>query len=526
MDYVLVNAKFLNLETGLYEHGKSILVTGEYIKHIGQMSECIALAQSTPEILDLKGKILLPAFNDTHTHFVEYAKRKIMVDLRASESLESILKALERFREEQRVLPAWILGGGWDKNKLDQPEGLTKELVDKVFPDIPVALWSKDYHGKLCNSLALKLAGIDQSTPDPAGGKIIRDAAGMPNGLLYEAASDLIDRYSVQPDRAFLKQAVTRAVSDARKFGLVGVHTMEGVASWSILEELRSEGLNFRFTWHFPLEELDRMIEKGVKSYTGDEWLKIGGVKIFADGALGSQTAAMFQPYTGTSNCGILRYTDDELHEIGHKAASHGIALTIHGIGDLAVNQILNLFKDLQNYPGLLHRIEHVQSIRSEDLQLLKESKAACAVQPVHLANDVTMIENHWLEVREQAYNFLDLNKFSSALGFGSDAPIESLNPCLGIYTAIARKPGLDPKLPGWRPQQALSLTEAIRGYTSGAARLSGSNHLRGMIKSNFYADLLVLDDYLQQDAEYWLEARPELVMSAGEIVEMSKSQF
>ncbi len=523
MDLVLVNAKFLNLATGLYEQGKSILITGEYIRHIGQMSECIALAKTTPEILDLRGKIIVPAFVDTHTHFVEYAKRKIMVDLSACERVESVLAVLQSYRSNQISLPPWILGGGWDKNKLDQPDALNKELVDKVFPDIPVALWSKDYHGKLCNSMALKLAGIDSSTPDPAGGKIVRDGAGVPTGLLYEAAAELLEHHIVQPDRDLIKQAVLAAVSDARRFGLVGVHTMEGAASWSVLEELRHEGLNFRFTWHFQLDELNFMLENGIRSYSGDEWLKIGGLKIFADGALGSQTAAMFNPYTGTSNCGILRYTDDALWRIGEQAAARGIALTIHGIGDRAVNQILRLFKDLQAYPGLLHRIEHAQCVRREDLTLLRDSGAACALQPVHLANDVDMIENHWQGVRGQAYNFADLLRYSSALGFGSDAPIESLNPCLGIYSAIARKPKLDSNQPGWRLDQSLGLTQALDAYTLGAAKLSQSSHIRGKIETNYYADLIVFEDYLEQEQEYWLEASPELVICAGEIVEITR---
>lgn len=520
MNYVFINAKFPDPAFREMKAGKALLITNNTIKHIGQLSECIALSPKTPEIIDLRGKVLLPAFNDAHTHFVEYAKRKIMVNLEGKRSSEEIMTALESFRSQLGSLTGWVQGGGWDVNIISDPEQIDIRLLDKVFPDVPVSLFSKDYHARWCNSLALKAAGVTPESPDPQGGRYSRDSSGRVNGIAYEAAAEHIDRFVVQPDKQTLKRAVHEAIREAQRMGLAGVNTMEGDYSWSILEDARREGANFRFTWHFPLDKLDDMVNRHVQSYMGDEKLKIGGVKVFADGALGSQTAAMFAPYTGTANNGILRYTDYELSEIGQFAASHGIALTVHAIGNRTVHQVLRLFHNLNDtYQGLMHRIEHVQAIRKSDLDLLHRSGAFCSVQPVHLANDIPMIESHWRDVRDQAYRFKDIATHCNGLGFGSDAPIESINPCLGIYTLLQRKPGLDPDAPTWEPGQTLSVTEAIKGYTYGAAKASDSEKLRGTIESKSYADLCVWEDFTAEPDEYWLSAKPQMLMIDGEMI-------
>ncbi len=518
MNYVLLNCKYYESETGLIHSGKSILVTGDTIKHIGQFSECIALADSTPELLDLKGKIVLPSFTDTHTHFVELAKRRIMVDLSSCKSLGEIREELGKFRA--RLTTPWVLGGGWDKNALENPEALNKEFLDSIFPDIPVALWSKDYHAKLCNSIAFKIAGIDESSPDPAGGKLGRNSSGMLNGILYEKASDNLEPLIVQPDKEILLKAIRETIRDAHIVGITGIHTMEGAFSWSLLKQDSIDNRDMRFTWHFPPEELESLAATGSKTHSGDHWLRIGGMKLFADGALGSQTAAMFTPYTNSSHTGILRYSDDELFSEAQRAVSQGFALCIHAIGTKAVHQVLSTFIKLNNqYPNPGHRIEHVQSIRPDELALLKESGAACAMQPVHLANDIPMIEQHWQEIKTQAYCFKDILANCLSYGFGSDAPIETNNPFLGIYTALERKHALNPASVSWQADQAISLQQAIYGYTAGAAGLNNTHDVLGSIKPGYLADLIVMDDFEHSGPEYWLEARPSLVMCNGRIV-------
>jgi len=518
MNYVLLNCKYYDSSGASIHSGKSILVSGNTIKHIGQFSECISLADTTPELLDLKGKIVLPAFTDTHTHFVELAKRRIMVDLSNCQSLDEIRTELTGFREI--INTAWVLGGGWDKNILDHPEMLNNAFLDSIFPDLPVALWSKDYHAKLCNSLALRIAGITESSPDPSGGKLGRDASGKLNGILYEKASDNLEPFIVQPDRDILLRAIRETVNEAHSLGITGIHTMEGAFSWGLLEEDSQRYQDMRYTWHFPPEELVALAAKGLMTHSGDHWLRIGGMKLFADGALGSQTAAIFTPYTNTRQTGILRYSDEELLSEAQQAVSQGFALSIHAIGTRAVHQVLSIYKQINTlYPNPGHRLEHVQSIRPEELPLLKESGAFCAMQPVHLANDVPMIEKHWQEIKTQAYCFKDIIANCTAYGFGSDAPIETINPFLGIYTAVQRKHALNPASESWQAGQAISQHQAIYGYTMGAAKLNKTDDVLGTIKPGYLADLIVMDDFEHLGCDYWLEARPSLVMCNGRIV-------
>ncbi|HOH46227.1 MAG TPA: amidohydrolase [Candidatus Cloacimonadota bacterium] len=520
MNYIIVNAPLYDNQTGMFSTGKSILIADGLIKHIGHLSECIAYSPRCPEILDLRGKVVLPSFTDTHTHFVELAKRRIMVDLQHRSTINEVIGELSSFRNTHEALPEWILGGGWDKNKIDEPESLNRQLLDSVFSDLPVALWSKDYHAKLCNSLALRLAGITDNSPDPAGGRYGRASDGTLNGIVYESASDAMEKVISQPGLEILKQAVLRTVREAHQFGLTGAHTMEGAYSWSVLESLRDLQPLCRFTWHFPPEELENLGNSGMKTHTGDNFYRIGGMKLFADGALGSQTAAMFEPYTGSDNLGILRYTDEELRKQAEEAVSAGFALSIHAIGTKAVHQVLSLYKDLNTrYPNPGHRIEHLQSIRREDLPLLRESGAFCALQPVHLAGDIPNIEKHWQAIRHLAYCFKDILAYCRSYGFGSDAPIESHNPFLGIYTALQRKAALDPGSPSWIPEQKLKLQQAIFGYTAGAAIISGTDSHLGKLLPGYYADLMVLDDFRDEPDEFWLDASPRMLFCGGEPV-------
>jgi len=515
--YIFCNGEVIG-ESG--RHRQAVLVCDDQISHIGTLAECKQASQSIPELIDLKNKVLLPAFTDTHTHFVEYAKRKILIDLSTCTSITEVCTAFENYRRANPILPAWILGSGWDINTISDAEQIHKELLDRFFPEHPVCLQSKDYHCKWLNSKALQIAGIDLKTPQPMGGVIARDKHDKLNGLLYESAAELIDRYIVPPDKSLLLGSIRATVCEAQRMGLAGIHSMEGAYSWSLLGELFSDGVPFRFVWHFPLDDLDMMIAQRVKSYTGDESYKVGGVKVFADGALGSQTAWMYQPYSNGSNSfGISRYSDNELWEIAQKAVGHDISLTIHAIGDRCVHQILSLFDKCQSLgqsPYLMHRIEHVQSIRPQDYQLLRKSNAYCALQPVHLANDIDMINSYWQGVN--AYPTKDIVFHSAAYGFGSDVPIETINPFLGIYTALTRSAKAKDSNKSYRLEQRISLAEALHGYTLGAAKGSKSESQRGSIAVGKLADLIVLDTVNEADPDYWLDAKARLCMVNGKV--------
>lgn len=522
MNYLFVNGRVFNTATKAFEPN-SVLVSDTQISHLGSERECRAMAASAYETIDLKGKLLLPAFTDSHTHFVELAKSSILVNLIDCITIDEVLNNLSTYRDKLSWQPAWILGGSWDKNKLDKPELLNKHLLDKVFPHTPVALMSKDYHSKLCNSKALALAGIDHATPDPDGGRIERDNKGEPTGILYETAGEMMDKFIVPLPAEQILKAIKQSVKSLYPMGLVAFHSMESSASRDLMLQAQQQGSKFRFCWHFPVDELSRVNNEQFRSYEGEAHYRVGGMKIFGDGSLGSQTAAMDAPYPGSdANYGILRYRDAELYSLMQNAAELGFSSTIHAIGNRCVSQVIDATLQLNSqYPAkpLMHRIEHVQSIRQEDIPRLKQASLFASVQPLHLPNDVPMIELYWHNIQEQVYSFSSMLDAGIPLGFGSDAPIESINPMLGIYSAVYRRPKLKHRQEPFRPDQAISPEQAITAYTLGAAMASREEHQTGSITVAKQADLIVLEDYTQEHETFWLSAQSLLTMYAGEIV-------
>jgi predicted amidohydrolase YtcJ len=400
---------------------------------------------------------------------------------------------------------------------------LNRQFLDAIFPDKPVALMSKDYHSKLCNSLALKLAGIDEHTPDPYGGKIEHNNLGKPTGVLFETAVALIDTVIEPLPDHIVVQAIRNKVESMHKLGLVGFHSMESRHSRDVLLHAFQLGSRFRLCWHFPVDELEYVASEGRKSYGGDDHYQTGGMKIFGDGSLGSRTAAMFAPYPDEpDNLGILRYTDAELFQLMQSAAQKGFSSTIHAIGNKCVRQVIDATMKLNKQPGysnLMHRIEHVQSLRNEDVSLLKASGLFASVQPLHLSNDVPMIDAYWHDIEDEVYSFKTMLDAGIPLGFGSDTPIESINPFLGIYSAVERRPFLNHEAQVFRPKQVLNPIQAILGYSLAAAQSSRMEPMRGSIDIGKQADLIVIDDYRKQSDTFWLTTLSQLTMISGTII-------
>jgi len=262
-------------------------------------------------------------------------------------------------------------------------------------------------------------------------------------------------------------------------------------------------------------------LQEGIKSYEGNEFYKLGGLKLFGDGSLGSQTAAMFESYPQGEK-GILRYTDDELFSLVLSAAENGLSSTIHSIGNRCVKQVIDCFLRLKKtgiHNTLFNRIEHIQAIRNEDIPLLKSSGLFASLQPVHIANDIPLINKYWSDIKEQTYSIKSLISTGIEYAFGSDAPIETINPFLGIYSAIERRQNNNPKNPQFRPEQSINPFEAIWGYTMGAAKSTKSEHKRGSIETGKLADLIVIEDFRQYPSTFWLTAKSELTMINGDIV-------
>ncbi len=501
----------------------SLLVEKGRIKALGDLDHCRQLSSEACQIIDLKGNLLLPAFTDTHTHFTEYAKQLLQIDLSGVRSMAGIRTSLEDYRKRNPELPAWVLGGGWDKNKLDEPQYLDHRLLDEIFPATPVALYSKDYHSRWCNSAALKAAGISAASPDPIGGRIAKGPDGRPTGILFETASEQLENFIVPLSNAQTLGCLEQAARDLHKLGLASVHSMEVPAGARVLSGFCASSRLLRVCRHFYLEEFPALQASGLTTGSGDAWYRLGGLKLFADGSLGSQTGAIFGEYPHSpGNRGILRHSEAEIFELAREAAQTGFSCLVHAIGDRAVHTVIQAFQKLKESriePPLPPRIEHVQAIRPQDIQPLKACGAYCALQPVHLANDIDMLEDHWRGLKHEAYSFRSLLDAGIPVGFGSDAPIETISPVASIYSARARKKGLDPREPAWLPEQRISVYQALFAYTLWAAQAAGMQHFTGSLTPGKAADLIVLEDFSKLPEEYWLEARSLLTLLDGRMV-------
>ncbi len=343
----------------------------------------------------------------------------------------------------------WILGHGWNQNVWGSwPRAAD---LDRSVPDQPVYLTAKSLHAAWANSVALQLAGITAGSPDPRDGKIQRDERGEPTGILLESAVALVGNLVPEPDVNGLADAMEKAQSVLWKMGLTGVHDFDRRESFMALQQLHAEGrLKLRVTKNIPVELLEQAFELGLRTGFGDDWLRIGSVKAFMDGALGPRTAAMFQPYAGEpDNRGILNMDGEQLFEYARRAADVGLGMTVHAIGDRANHEVLNAYQQLRAYeaerslPHLRHRIEHVQLLHPDDVPRLAELDIIASMQPIHATSDMLMADTYWGERTRFAYALKTQLDMGAHVAFGSDAPVESPNPFWGIHAgshAAARR--------------------------------------------------------------------------------------
>ncbi|MCD4828144.1 MAG: amidohydrolase [Candidatus Cloacimonetes bacterium] len=472
-------------------------------------------------VIDLDGRLLLPAFTDTHTHFMEVARLKFDIDLSDCASLNEVRTALIAFRDRWDGRMSWLGGVGWNKNVWPSLEGFDRTFLDDIFGDQPVTFKSKDLHTKWCNTAALRAAGITRHTPDPPGGRIGRDARGEPDGFLGERAWLLLQPFIPPVGHEQLKQAARDTVRQMWPLGLAGVHMMEGEDAWKLFEELADEGQRFRYVFHPPLSMLDELIERGLRSYTSvNQWFDIGGIKLFMDGSIGSQTACMYDPYPDTGDNGYLLMQPDEFERLVNRAADAGLGSAVHAIGDRTVHIVAQaLARARRKRPELLQRIEHAQCVHPDDVAVLAREQIYCAMQPIHIAMDTKITPHHWPVAAQYSYPVRTLLNAGVPVGFGSDAPVETINPFHGIYAALRRRYRNDPSEPIWMPHEAVSVEQALAAYTTGAAQGAGAQNRQGRIAAGMAADLIVLDDFTAQPDEFWLGARSRLTMVGGEIV-------
>ena len=474
---------------------------------------------------DLDGRVVLPGLTDAHLHLHYYALalQKIVCET------NTLDECLQRVRTRvMSVKPGeWVLGHGWNQNTWGHWPSAAD--LDRLAPDHPVYLTAKSLHAAWANSNALKIAGITAGTPDPKDGKIQRDERGEPTGILLESAAALVGDLVPAPDLAGLAQAIDAAQPLLWKMGLTGVHDFDRRESFMALQELHSQGrLKLRVTKNIPVELLEHAYELGLRTGFGDDWLRIGSVKAFMDGALGPRTAAMFQPYDGDpDNKGILNLDGEQLFELGRRAADVGLGMTVHAIGDRANHEVLDAYQQLRIYetekglPHLRHRIEHVQVLHPDDVHRLAELGVIASMQPIHATSDMLMADQYWGKRTAYAYALKSQLDMGAHVAFGSDAPVESPNPFWGIHAAVTRRraDGL-PGPAGWHPEQRLSMQQAIEGFTTGAAYAANAEKRQGRLRPGSLADLIVLEkDPFTCDAAEVKDFQSSATMVGGEWV-------
>jgi predicted amidohydrolase YtcJ len=499
-DRLLVNGRVYTLDAQC-PRASALAIAGERILAVG--GDALTgpghplrdLLAPGGEVLDLGGRCVLPGLADSHIHFTWYALSRRALDLGGATTLDEVL-ALVAERARETTPGEWILGLRWDQERWPERRFPTAADLDRAAPEHPVMLRAKSGHASVANSLALRLAGITAGTPDPPGGRIGRDAEGRPDGMFFEdSAMGLIADLVPRPGPEETDSALREAFPSAWRVGLTAIHDMDRPPAFAACQRLHArQELGLRVVKYLPADALDCALEVGLRAGLGDEWLRVGGIKVFADGALGPRTAAMLAPYEGEpGNVGVVTTDEGTLRALARKAIAGGLPLAVHAIGDRANRIVLDALAEIGT-GGLRHRIEHVQLLHPDDMGRLARLGVVASMQPIHATQDCEMADRYWGDRCATGYAWRSLLEAGTALAFGSDCPVEDLNPFLGIHAAVTRRridsfPGPE----GWYPEQRLTVEEAVRAYTLGAAYAAGLEDRLGSLAPGKLADLVVL---------------------------------
>lgn len=472
---------------------------------VGTNDEVRRARRQHAELVDLRGKTVVPGFTDAHIHLVSAAYRAHYIDAGNSTG-EDAAAELVRQRAEQTPPGRWILGGQWDKNLWPGQQFPGKASLDAVAPQHPVALWSKDGHLLWVNSLALQHANISAQTPDLANGAILRDGSGEPTGILQEhEAMNLVFSVTDQSDPVLTRELVQSILPELRKSGITTIHDIEGLDTLQLFQQLSDEGaLDMRVNMILPRQLLPELRDQRINIGPGDTMMRVGGIKIFADGTLGSQTAAMLEGFEDNpTNYGILAVPEEEMNEIVRTAAELGLSIAIHAIGDRAAHVALNAIEYAQRYLAenaamapdttqIRYRLEHVQLITPDDLRRMRRLGVIASVQPFHAVADRDIAQRYWGKRARHAYAYRTMQHMGIPLALGSDAPVELFDPLRIIYAATMRSADAT-RRPPWLPDQALTMQEALWDYTMGAAYAGAEEQLKGSLAVGKFGDAVVL---------------------------------
>lgn len=527
-DAVLLHGKIWT-ENPRQPEAEALAIFGNRVVAVGSSDVIQKLAGPATQVIDLKGKRVVPGFNDAHVHWIAGGSSLAGVQLRDAASPEELKTRLADFARTQAA-GTWIRNGEWDHEHWTPAQLPTHELIDSVTAANPVFVERLDGHMGLANALAMKLADVDKNTQDVPGGVIVRDAEGNPTGIFKDAAQNLIEKVIPPPNAQQLRQAIKAAGRYALENGVTSVQDMSAAPGILRLYEqlLQESALPVRISGHQPLATWHNLAAPGIQAIFGNDMLHIGGLKGFADGSLGSTTAWFFKPYLDAPNTSGIASDElskpDEMYSHICDADRAGLQVAVHAIGDRANNTILNFYERMEKENGprdRRFRIEHAQHLLPSDIPRFAALHVIASMQPYHLADD-----GRWAAKRIDAarikttYAFRSLLDSGATLAFGSDWPVAPMMPLQGIYAAVTRRT-LDGKNPdGWVPEQKITVAEAVHAYTVGSAYAEHEDNIKGSLAPNMLADMAVLSqDIFQIDPTEIQNTRVEMTILNGKVV-------
>jgi hypothetical protein len=485
----------------------ALAIRGTRILAVGTDDDIKNLAGPNTRQIDLSGSLVVPGLADAHFHYYDWALSRRWLTLTGSVSLLDLREQVARVAS--KMPPGqWILGRGWNETNWQVSQMPTRADLDGVAPAHPVILWRSDMHLAVANSLALQKAAITKETSAPRDGVIDHDASGQPTGVLRELAINLVSEVIPMPGEDETIRAMRDGFSSLHRLGLTSVHDYrimggtDGPPAFRAWQRLQAAGeLAMRVWMNLPGERLEEAASLGLRTGLGDAYLRIGHVKFFTDGSQGARTAWMLERYED-ADYGLPLIPPAELAEVVRRADSAGLSVAIHAIGDRANREVLNIFEQLTHGerlsatapPAAPHRIEHVQMIRTGDVGRLARLGVVASVQPIHVTDDIYMVEASVGPRARLAYRFRDMLDAGVRLALGSDCPVADPNPLWGIHAAVTRQRRDGTPQGGWFPEQRITVAEAVWGYSMGPALVSGREAELGSITPGKMADITILD--------------------------------
>ncbi len=483
----------------------AVAVNGNHIAAVGSSAEIRKLAGATTRIIDARGAMVVPGFIDAHVHFIDGGFALQSVKLRDAKTKAEFIARLGAFA---KTVPAgtWILNGDWDHENWGG-ELPTRQWIDAVTPDNPVWINRLDGHMSLANSAALKAAGVTRDVKDVDGGTVVRDASGEPTGVFKDNAMGVVDRVVPPAPVAMMDRALAGAMAYVNEQGVTAVHNMGSWGELAAFERAHAAGtMTTRIYAVVPLSSWKRLADTVKVRGHGDDWVRIGGLKGFVDGSIGSHTAAMLEPFTDAPNDrGLMVNTEADLYAWTKAGDAAGLQVLVHAIGDRAIRTQLDIFERVARENGprdRRFRIEHAQHIAPSDMARFGTLGVIPSMQPYHAIDDGRWVDKVIGPERSKGtYAFKSLRDAKATLAFGSDWFVAPPTPLMGIYAAVTRRT-LDEQRPGgWVPEQKITVEDALRAYTTGGAYAGFAEGSRGVIRKGMLADLTMIDKDLTRIA-------------------------